>query len=74
MFTENPGEINPDRPYCFRFTWIGPKYDNESTFLNATCDDVVGEKATVPCNLPLIVTRKSLVYFCALTICNNGFI
>lgn len=49
---------NPNQRYCFRFTWIGPRYNNESVFQNATCDDIVGEKPRVPCTLPLIVSGK----------------
>lgn len=44
-----------ERPYCFRFTWIGPKYNEESQFKNATCSDIVKDK-TVPCTHPLVVT------------------
>lgn len=45
-----------ERPYCFRFTWIGPKYNEESRFKNATCGDIVKDDKTVPCILPLVVT------------------
>lgn len=46
-----------ERPYCFRFTWLGPKYNEESQFKNATCSDIVNDK-NVPCTRPLVVTSK----------------
>lgn len=45
-----------ERPYCFRFTWIGPRYNEESQFKNATCNDIVRDDKTVPCTHPLVVT------------------
>lgn len=45
-----------ERPYCFRFTWIGPKYNEESLFRNATCSDIVRNDKSVPCTRPLVVT------------------
>lgn len=45
-----------ERPYCFRFTWLGPKYNEESQFKNATCNDVVKGDKSVPCAHPLVVT------------------
>lgn len=45
-----------ERPYCFRFTWLGPKYNEESQFKNATCGDIVRDDKTVPCLHPLVVT------------------
>lgn len=47
-------------PYCFRFTWLGPKYNNESVYLNASCTDFVRGATNVPCTLPLVVTGLSL--------------
>lgn len=44
------------RPYCFRFTWLGPKYNEESQFKNATCGDIVRTDKTIPCTHPLVVT------------------
>lgn len=43
-------------PYCFRFTWLGPRYNNESVYLNATCADVVRGATNVPCLMPLVVS------------------
>lgn len=45
-----------ERPYCFRMTWLGPKYNEESQFRNATCGDIVKDDKSVPCTHPLIVT------------------
>lgn len=45
-----------ERPYCFHFTWLGPKYNEESRFKNATCGDIVKDDKTVPCVHPLVVT------------------
>lgn len=45
-----------ERPYCWRFTWLGPKYNEESQFKNATCGDIVKDDKTVPCTHPLVVT------------------
>lgn len=45
-----------ERPYCFRFTWLGPKYNEESQFKNATCGDIVKDDKSVPCTHPLVVT------------------
>lgn len=44
------------RPYCFRFTWLGPKFNEESEFKNATCSDIVKGSSNVPCTHPLVVT------------------
>lgn len=45
-----------ERPYCFRFTWLGPKYNEESQFRNATCSDIIKDDKSVPCTHPLVVT------------------
>lgn len=50
-----------NRAYCFRFTWLGPKYSNESSYQNATCDDVLDGAKGVPCVNPLVVTDNSHV-------------
>jgi hypothetical protein len=58
-FMEIHGEHNAtliERPYCFRFTWLGPKFNEESQFKNATCTDVIKGEKTVPCTHPLVVT------------------
>lgn len=44
------------RAYCFRFTWLGPKYNAESQFKNASCSDVIKGDKTIPCTHPLVVT------------------
>ncbi|XP_037032433.1 uncharacterized protein LOC119071591 [Bradysia coprophila] len=47
-----------DDPYCFRFTWLGSKFNANSTYLNATCDEVT-RGADVPCTRPLVATENS---------------
>lgn len=39
--------------YCFQFTWLGPKYTNESA-VNGTCEDL-GDRV---CANPLVYTCK----------------
>jgi hypothetical protein len=51
----------PERPYCFRFTWLGPKYNEESQFKNATCGDIVRDDKSVPCTHPLVVTSRYIL-------------
>ncbi|XP_030026277.1 uncharacterized protein LOC115444589 [Manduca sexta] len=41
---------------CFHYTWLGPKWNNESTFHDATCLDATGVIHGVPCVLPLVVS------------------
>ncbi|XP_026747385.1 uncharacterized protein LOC113508507 [Trichoplusia ni] len=41
---------------CFQFTWLGPRWNNESTFLNATCQDATQLSKSVPCFEPLVVS------------------
>ena len=45
-------------PYCFRFTWLGPKYNAESQFKNETCKSLLGKTTGVPCFQPLVVSSK----------------
>lgn len=52
----NDNNLAVGRPYCFRFTWLGPKYNDESRFKNATCKDIVKDDKSVPCTHPLVVT------------------
>lgn len=60
------GEIHDDDEtdpnlyaWCFRFTWLGPKYDRTfKTFLNQTCKDRLKLSKGVPCVTPLVVTGK----------------
>lgn len=54
--TEDLNKTLAERPYCFRFTWLGPKFNEESRFKNATCGDIVRDDKTVPCTHPLVVT------------------
>lgn len=52
--TSSEDEIHR-RPYCFRFTWLGPKFSGDSEFRNATCEAA----SDVPCLKPLVVTNNS---------------
>ncbi|XP_045492813.1 signal peptidase complex subunit 3 [Colias croceus] len=42
---------------CFQFTWLGPRYDNQSVFMNATCSDATQLADGVPCHHPLVVSE-----------------
>ncbi|GAB0091540.1 uncharacterized protein DMENIID0001_063950 [Sergentomyia squamirostris] len=48
-------EFDPTQRYCFKFTWLGPQYDNNSNFLESECEKVDG----IPCFRPLVVTYNS---------------
>ncbi|XP_047022970.1 uncharacterized protein LOC124632254 [Helicoverpa zea] len=41
---------------CFHFTWLGPRWNNNSVFLNATCQDATRLASGVPCVEPLVVS------------------
>ncbi|XP_061378748.1 uncharacterized protein LOC116766515 [Danaus plexippus] len=41
---------------CYRFTWLGPDYNNGSIFLNATCQDATRLADGVPCQMPLVAS------------------
>ncbi|KAG7305671.1 hypothetical protein JYU34_009780 [Plutella xylostella] len=42
--------------HCYRFTWLGPDYNNGSVYLNATCNDVTKLSDKEPCMEPLVVS------------------
>ncbi|XP_063823197.1 signal peptidase complex subunit 3 [Ostrinia nubilalis] len=44
-------------PRCFDFTWLGPRYSNESIFRNATCQDATRLASGIPCREPLVVSE-----------------
>ncbi|RVE48962.1 hypothetical protein evm_006424 [Chilo suppressalis] len=46
------------RRRCFNFTWLGPQFNNESVFMNATCLDAVRLASGVPCREPLVVSEN----------------
>lgn len=52
-FDEN---ANDRSPYCFRFTWLEPKYTS-GNLRNRTCAAVL-QKAKLICEQPLITTGK----------------
>ncbi|XP_037297390.1 uncharacterized protein LOC115444601 [Manduca sexta] len=41
---------------CFQYTWLGPRFNNESIFLNATCQDATRLASGVPCVHPLVAS------------------
>ncbi|KAL0884120.1 hypothetical protein ABMA27_016139 [Loxostege sticticalis] len=43
-------------PRCFDFTWLGPRFTNESVFMNATCQDATRMANGIPCREPLVVS------------------
>ncbi|XP_018333961.1 uncharacterized protein LOC108743052 [Agrilus planipennis] len=49
--------FNINVPYCFNFTWLGPRYDN-STSYNGSCTEWKSENPTsgIPCADPFVVT------------------
>lgn len=55
-------EIDPTNSYCFRFTWMGPEYDNATNY-NGTCDDYLNQTnaVAVPCRQPIVVTCKNRI-------------
>ncbi|CAD0198690.1 unnamed protein product [Chrysodeixis includens] len=46
-----------DGPLGQVFTWLGPRWNNESIFLNATCQDATKLAKGVPCSEPLVVSQ-----------------
>lgn len=46
-------------PHCFRFTWIGSEYNNDTKFSgNETCKGLIERKKlkNTPCKQPLVIT------------------
>lgn len=48
--------------FCFRFTWLGSAFNENSTYLDADCDEVT-KGADVPCVRPLVVTGEYFHWF-----------
>ncbi|GJQ83943.1 hypothetical protein Trydic_g8682 [Trypoxylus dichotomus] len=50
-----------DSPHCFRFTWLGPQYDNSSTLANITCSEYLDDirAVGVPCRQPFVITEDA---------------
>lgn len=63
-------DIN-DRPYCFRFTWIGSKFGS-SKLKNRTCAAIV-DKADLICEQPLFMNGKIFCVLCFLYLMKNNF-
>lgn len=54
--------LNDDTSYCFEYTWLGPEYDNTTSY-DGTCDDFRDESRlpdSVPCSSPLVISCKSI--------------
>ncbi|KAI4462459.1 atp-dependent (s)-nad(p)h-hydrate dehydratase family member [Holotrichia oblita] len=51
-------QTNSSTSYCYRFTWLGPEYDNTSTLLNTTCSEYLDDirAVGVPCRTPFVMT------------------
>ncbi|CAH0721523.1 unnamed protein product, partial [Brenthis ino] len=45
-----------DEAHCFKFTWLGHRFNNESVILNATCQDATRLAQNIPCELPLVAS------------------
>ncbi|CAF4854618.1 unnamed protein product [Pieris macdunnoughi] len=50
-------QSNRNDTRCFQFTWLGPRYDNQSVFMNATCNDATRLADGIPCYQPLVVSE-----------------
>ncbi|XP_055855754.1 uncharacterized protein LOC129918995 [Episyrphus balteatus] len=57
--TKQPSSQQSDYPYCFRFTWLGEKFDKDSEIKNLTCETFRGDLKNVPCRKPLVATTNS---------------
>ncbi|KAI5645102.1 hypothetical protein NE865_02650 [Phthorimaea operculella] len=53
---QNASEELSQRRRCFQFTWLGPRYHNDSVFMNATCADATRLTKGIPCQQPLVVS------------------
>ncbi|KAF5270888.1 hypothetical protein FQR65_LT05405 [Abscondita terminalis] len=54
---EQIGSYDPNESYCFRFTWFGPDYTNETT-INTTCKEYLDSSRAknTPCKQPIVIT------------------
>uniref|UniRef100_A0A8D8JZ41 (northern house mosquito) hypothetical protein n=1 Tax=Culex pipiens TaxID=7175 RepID=A0A8D8JZ41_CULPI len=59
--TLSPAEEYKNNPYCFRFTWLGPKYNKDSQYKNVSCENLLKKATGIPCFHPLVVTNNSNV-------------
>lgn len=56
---DDSSENKRDPSYCFRFTWLGPKFDRDSKIANITCKTAIKGAKGVPCVQPLVATSES---------------
>uniref|UniRef100_A0AAG5DMT3 DUF4789 domain-containing protein n=1 Tax=Anopheles atroparvus TaxID=41427 RepID=A0AAG5DMT3_ANOAO len=59
--TLTPVENYKTNPYCFRFTWMGPKYNKDTPYKNLSCENILKKSKGVPCFHPLVVTNNTNV-------------
>jgi hypothetical protein len=60
LFTGFPESLTSENPYCFKLTWVGPGYNNESgTIPNITN---ICEAEDDFCTTPWVVTRKHRMF------------
>ncbi|XP_052859997.1 uncharacterized protein LOC128267237 [Anopheles cruzii] len=56
-----PVENYKTNPYCFRFTWLGPKYNKDTPYKNLSCENVLKKAKGIPCFHPLVITNNTNV-------------
>ncbi|ETN59799.1 hypothetical protein AND_008593 [Anopheles darlingi] len=54
-----PVENYKTNPYCFRFTWLGPKYNKDTPYKNLSCENVLKKAKGIPCFHPLVITNNT---------------
>lgn len=55
--SEDDAKFDEEGSYCFRFTWLGPSFDNTSSEINMTCTEYLNDKRLeVPCRQPYVIT------------------
>uniref|UniRef100_A0A182P8F4 Uncharacterized protein n=1 Tax=Anopheles epiroticus TaxID=199890 RepID=A0A182P8F4_9DIPT len=59
--TLTPVENYKTNPYCFRFTWMGPKYNKDTPYKNLSCDNILKKAKGIPCFHPLVITNNTNV-------------
>lgn len=55
---------NKDKTYCYRFTWLGPAFNNETNLGNTdiTCSDLIATNNQNPCRQPFLITCKCVKF------------
>jgi len=60
LFTGFPGSLISGNPYCFKLTWVGPSYNNESGSTPNITN--ICESASDFCTKPWVYTRKHRMF------------